>query len=184
LCTHINLYLISAVFFIDAANKTRILLRVYGNGIDQIINREHELEWLARLSQLNIGPQLLGIFGNGRFEQYLPSTTLTYNDIRDPETSKQIASCLRELNDIVTVFPYSEKKNSLEVWSDIDKWYKVVLSILPQLLSKSDGWAEVLTTFNLERLSYEIDECKRMLDEIHSPIVFAHNDVSYSKNNL
>lgn len=167
----------SAVFFLDATNKPRLLLRVYGNGVDQIINREHELEWLSRLSRLNIGPKLLGVFGNGRFEQYLPSTTLTYDDLRDPETSKQIASAIREMHDIITVFPYSECKNSLEVWSDIDKWYKVVMEILPQLLSKSDGWAKVLETYNLERLPYEVEECKRILDAHHSPIVFAHNDV-------
>jgi thiamine kinase-like enzyme len=157
---------------------------VYGNGVDQIIDRENELAWLARLSHLNIGPSLLGVFGNGRFEQYLPSTTLTHNDIRVPETSKKIASCLRELHDIVAVHPFDVSKDKLEIWSNIDKWYGVVMSLLPSLLKKSDGWAKVLNVFNLERLPFEIAECKRILEGAHSPVVFAHNDVSFLQNKL
>lgn len=170
--------IISAVFFVNAPNKRRLLLRVYGNGVDQIIDRENELAWLARLSSLNIGPSLLGIFGNGRFEEYLPSTTLTHHDIRDPETSKGIAGCIRELHDIVTVYPFSPDKNHLEIWANIDKWYQVVMSLLPVLYKKSDGWTEVLTTFNLERLIFEIEECKQILEAAKSPIVFGHNDVN------
>ncbi|KAK4518170.1 uncharacterized protein ATC70_001521 [Mucor velutinosus] len=171
--------LTNAVFFVNAPNKRRLLLRVYGNGVDQIIDRENELAWLARLSSLNIGPSLLGIFGNGRFEEYLPSTTLTHHDIRDPKTSKGIAACIRELHDIVTVYPFSPAKNHLEIWANIDKWYRVVMSLLPVLYKKSDGWTEVLTTFNLERLTFEIEECKQILETAKSPIVFGHNDTQY-----
>jgi thiamine kinase-like enzyme len=173
----------SAVFFVNLGKNDRLLLRVYGNGVDQIIDRENELAWLARLSELNIGPSLLGVFGNGRFEQYLPSTTLTHNDIRIPETSKNIASCLRELHDIVAVHPYNPEKNHLEIWSNIDKWYKVVMGLLPNLLKMSDGWAEVLKVFNLERVTFEIEECKKILEKVDSPIVFAHNDVKYLELN-
>lgn len=173
-----SISLTSAVFFVDAENKHRMILRVYGNGVDQIIDRENELAWLARLSHLNIGPSLLGVFGNGRFEQYLPSTTLTHNDIRKPATSQQIASCIRELHDIVTVYPFNPEKNHLEIWSNIDKWYNVVMTLLPNLMKKDGGWAQILKIYNLERLTFEIEECKKILEEAHSPIVFAHNDVS------
>ncbi|KAI7903354.1 kinase-like domain-containing protein [Cokeromyces recurvatus] len=167
----------NAVFFVNANNKPRLLVRIYGNGVDQIIDRGNELAWLARLSHLNIGPSLLGIFGNGRFEEYLPSTTLTHRDLRDPKTSKQIASCLRELHDIVTVYPYDNSK--LEIWNNIDKWHRLVMNLLPALLKKSDGWAKVLEEYNLERLASEIEECKKILESTHSPIVFAHNDTQY-----
>lgn len=154
------------------------MLRVYGNGVDQIIDRENELAWLARLSSLNIGPRLLGIFGNGRFEEYLPSTTLTHNDIRDPETSIRIAACLRELHDIVSVYPFVPKRDHIEIWANTDKWYHVVMASLSTLYKKSDGWSKVLKTFNLEVLSFEIKECKRILEAAKSPVVFGHNDVN------
>ncbi|KAI7873525.1 kinase-like domain-containing protein [Mucor mucedo] len=171
--------LTNAVFFVNAPNKSRLLLRVYGNGVDQIIDRENELSWLARLSSLNIGPSLLGVFGNGRFEQYLPSTTLTHEDMCTPETSQCIASCLRELHDIVTVYPFDPTKDHLEVWSNIEKWYKVVMTLLPNLMKKSDGWAKILKVYNLERLPFQIEECKNILQKVDSPIVFAHNDTQY-----
>lgn len=158
-----------------------MLLRVYGNGVDQIIDRENELAWLARLSHLNIGPSLLGIFGNGRFEQYLPSTTLTHHDIRKPEISKRIGSCLREIHDIIAVHPFNPQKNRLEIWTNIDKWYRVTMALLPNLMKKSEGWSKVLETYNLERLVFEIETCKKFLDDINSPVVFAHNDVKCIK---
>ncbi|GAA5800996.1 kinase-like domain-containing protein [Helicostylum pulchrum] len=171
--------LTNAVFFINAVNKRRLLLRVYGNGVEQIIDRENELAWLARLSSLNIGPSLLGVFGNGRFEEYLPSTTLTHDDMCSPETSPRIASSLREIHDIIAVYPFDPTKDHLEIWTNIDKWYKVVMNLLPNLMNKSEGWSQVLQVYNLERLPFEIEECKNILEKIHSPVVFAHNDTQY-----
>lgn len=168
------------MFFVNPENeKRRLLFRVYGNGVDQFIDRENELAWLARLSSLNIGPSLLGVFGNGRFEQYLPSTTLTHDEMCEPEISKRIASCLREIHDIVAVYPFDPRKDHLEIWSNIDKCYRIVMGILPNLMSKSEGWAKVLKVYNLERLPFEIEECKQILNKVHSPVVFAHNDVSF-----
>jgi choline kinase len=74
-----------------------LLLRVYGP--QALIDREVELNILRRLARKNIGPRLLGSFENGRFEEYLHAKTLTAEDLRVPETSKQIAKRMRELHD-------------------------------------------------------------------------------------
>ncbi|KAG1149798.1 hypothetical protein G6F37_004528 [Rhizopus arrhizus] len=168
----------NAIFFVDAHNRKRLLLRVYGIGVDQIIDRNNELAWIARLSHLNIGPSLLGVFGNGRFEQYLPSRTLTSADIRTPDISRSIASCTRELHDIVTIYP-PLTNSVMEAWNNVDKWYKLVMETLPSLTKKSDGWAKTLASFDLTRLAFEIEESKKILAKINSPIVFAHNDSQY-----
>lgn len=160
----------------DAHNRKRLLLRVYGIGVDQIIDRNNELAWIARLSHLNIGPSLLGVFGNGRFEQYLPSRTLTSADIRTPDISRSIASCARELHDIVTIYP-PPTNSGMEAWNNIDKWYKLVMKTLPSLTKKSDEWAKTLASFDLTRLAFEIEESKKIVAKINSPIVFAQNDV-------
>lgn len=170
--------LYSAVFFVDASNRKRLLLRVYGIGVDQIIDRDNELAWIARLSHLNIGPSLLGVFGNGRFEQYLPSKTLTSAEIRIPDISKQIAACTRELHDIVTVYP-PDRFSVMEVWNNVDKWYKLAVNVLPDLIKKSNTWAKALNDYDLKRLAHEIQECKQILASVNSPIVFAQNDVCF-----
>lgn len=167
----------NAVFFVTIGASKRLLLRVYGVGCDQILDRNKELDWLSRLSQLSIGPKLLGIFGNGRFEEYLPSTTLTRQDIREPEISTQIASRLHQLHSIVETFPPA-RNETLEVWANIDKWYATITTELIPALSKNETWRAQLEALDLVQLGHDIQQCKRVCH--NSPIVFAHNDVSGS----
>lgn len=167
----------NAVFFVTIGATKRMLLRVYGVGCDQILDRNKELDWLSRLSQLGIGPKLLGIFGNGRFEEYLPSTTLTRQDIREPQISTQIASRLHQLHSIVETFPPAHNE-TLEVWANIDKWYTTITTELIPALSKNETWKSQLEVLDLVQLGHDIQQCKRVCHS--SPIVFAHNDVSGS----
>ncbi|KAI8376526.1 kinase-like domain-containing protein [Radiomyces spectabilis] len=169
----------SSVFLVTVNDNQRMLMRIYGNGCDQIIDRNKELHWISRLSQLDLGPRLLAIFGNGRFEEYLPSTTLSRTDIRNPTLSRQVASRLCHLHTIVQVYPPSpEEAQQLEVWKNVDKWYRLVLSLLPELTSK-EAQATKLQEFDIVRLRKEIELCKIILGRLRSPIVFAHNDTQY-----
>ncbi|CAO3609509.1 unnamed protein product [Cunninghamella echinulata] len=169
--------LTNAIYFVDG-NGTRRLLRVYGIGVDQFIDREKELAWLARLGRLNLGPRLLGIFGNGRFEEYVKSVTLNHHDIRDPVISTQIAQCLARQHSIVNIYqpPHDQE---LEVWKNIDKWYQLVLVLLPKISEKDQERAKILDMFDFKQLGKEIDDCKNILEKVDSPIVFGHNDLQY-----
>ncbi|KAL1929482.1 hypothetical protein VTP01DRAFT_1620 [Rhizomucor pusillus] len=166
----------NAVFFVDAPRRPRLLLRVYGIGCEQVVDRQHELEWLARLSQMStaVGPQLLATFGNGRFEEYLDSVTLTHDDLRDPETSKQIARSLRELHRVADIYPPSSENIRVELWRNVSKWYAVVRELLNQQV-----WQQKLKDCNMQTLPSEIERCKAVLDKVPSKIVFAHNDTQY-----
>ncbi|KAI8985201.1 kinase-like domain-containing protein [Pilobolus umbonatus] len=167
--------LTNAVFIVSVGSK-KMLLRIYGVGCDQILDRNKELDWLGRLSQLNIGPHLLGTFDNGRFEEYLESTTLTREDIRDPVTSKQIASRLQQLHSIVDTYP--PYREPLEVWSTIDKWYRLLdtTPLLSQLQQKHSG---DLSLFDVIHLRNEIELAKIITNRRKTPTVFAHNDAQY-----
>lgn len=172
--------LTNAVFFVTVKSK-RMLLRVYGAGCDQILDRQKELNWLSRLSHLNIGPKMLGIFGNGRFEEYLPSTTLTRTDIRDTAISKQIASRLFQLHSIVELYPASSNEK-LQVWQNIDQWYLALSTEAIEKLTRNETWKEQIENeLCLVQLRNEIELCKIMLSKNKSPVVFAHNDVSGKK---
>ncbi|RHZ75556.1 hypothetical protein Glove_212g29 [Diversispora epigaea] len=161
------------VFFItkklqNSQNPQKVVLRIYGNGADQLFDREKELRCLEMLSIVKIGPQLLSTFSNGRFEQFLESTTLNYHEIHIPEVSRQIAYRLRSLHNIVTIFP--PKKGTIpEVWVNIDKWSPLLRKISYEQQIK----------LKLEDLDNEIRELKSMLSKLDSPIVFAHNDTQY-----
>jgi len=117
---------------------TKVLLRIYGPQVEHLIDRETELGVLRRLARKKIGPRLLGIFLNGRFEQYFNSTTLTPANLREPETSKQIAKRMRELHDGVDLLE-EEKDQGPSVWCNWDKWLnqteKTVLYLDQQVMS-------------------------------------------------
>ncbi|KAJ2974709.1 hypothetical protein NUW58_g8569 [Xylaria curta] len=107
----------------ETGKKTpaKLLLRVYGPQVEHIIDRENELMVLRRLARKKIGPRLLGTFANGRFEQYLNAVTLTAEDLKDPDTSKQIAKRMRELHDGMELLE-EEKDGGPAVLKNIDHW--------------------------------------------------------------
>ncbi|KAJ1975134.1 hypothetical protein H4R35_003285 [Dimargaris xerosporica] len=162
-----------------APTKTRqFLLRIYGVGVEQLFEREKELYWLRKLSELGVGPRLLAIFDNGRIEQYLESTTLTATDIRDPRTSRHIARRMCELHSIVHTLP-PRPECVPEAWLCIDKWYPLVKQKWPLLQRKYDDRTNLLGDLDMDALAGNINKLKARVTALNPPIVFAHNDLQY-----
>lgn len=176
----------------------KLLLRIYGPQVEHLIDRETELGILRRLARKKIGPRLLGTFRNGRFEQYFTSKTLTYDDIRNPETSKQIAKRMRELHDGIELLE-QERDDGPFVWLNWDKWVdrceRVITYLDDQILSgqagspksKSEAWkgrglvcGVEWPTFRMMVEKYRIFLMEQYggTDKLRDMLVFAHNDVS------
>lgn len=49
----------------------KVLLRVYGDGIEVFFNRDDEIKTFECLSKHGQGPRLLGRFANGRVEEFI-----------------------------------------------------------------------------------------------------------------
>lgn len=110
-----------------------LLLRVYGKNVDSIIDRDSELQILIKLSLKKIGPKLLGIFENGRFEQFLDGfVTLGKNELRDPVISQMLGRRMKDLHYKINL---DEQDLNLEfpvAWVQILKWMQLLESqILP-----------------------------------------------------
>lgn len=99
----------------------KLLLRIYGPNVDHLIDRESELAILRRLAHKHIGPRLLGTFSNGRFEEYLHAKALKPQDLRNKQTSLQIAKRFRELHDGIELLE-EERESGPFVWRNWDKW--------------------------------------------------------------
>ncbi|OBA19400.1 kinase-like protein [Metschnikowia bicuspidata var. bicuspidata NRRL YB-4993] len=114
-----------------------LLLRVYGKNVDNLIDRDSELETLIKLSSNKIGPKLLGIFGNGRFEQFLEGfVTLGKEDIRDPVISQILG---RRMKDLHYNIKLDERDKCLELplaWLQIMKWILLFENNLLHVLSE------------------------------------------------
>jgi choline kinase len=125
----------------EKKTPTKVLLRIYGPQVEHLIDREKELGVLRRLARKRIGPRLLGTFTNGRFEQFFNATTLTAANLREPETSKQIAKRMRELHDGVELLN-EERQGGPAVWDNWDRWVdkvEVVMRFLDGQILAGEG---------------------------------------------
>lgn len=149
------------------------------------------------MARKRIGPRLLGTFLNGRFEEFLHAKTLTAKDLRDRETSKQIAKRMRELHDGVEL-TRDERAAGPFVWQNWDRWVKrceeVISWLDDQILayeksptSKSHAWQRRGFVCGVRWLQFRqaVDKYRQWLKEkygggqaLRESLVFAHNDVS------
>ncbi|RMZ76252.1 hypothetical protein DV738_g5061, partial [Chaetothyriales sp. CBS 135597] len=178
----------------------QLLLRIYGPQVEHLINRDDELAILRRLARKKIGPRLLGTFTNGRFEEYLHARTLTAEDLRIPETSKQIAKRMRELHDGVELLE-AEWEAGPAIFQNWDKWVdrceKIITWLDKQvhdLRNRVPGTApkDKYTKYGLIcgvdwpvfRRVYDRYRTKMVKEAggqvgIRNKLVFAHNDTQY-----
>jgi len=174
----------------------KLLLRIYGPQVEHLIDRESELSILRRLARKKIGPRLLGTFTNGRFEEFFNAQTLTYDDLRVPDTSKQIAKRMRELHDGIELLD-REREEGPFVWQNWDKWVgrceEVITYLDKEILSGGKGKREPWRTRGLicgvewKLFKTAIDNYRKWLGDLYRDkggvnrnLVFAHNDVRTS----
>lgn len=175
----------------------KVLLRIYGPQVEHLIDRENELSVLRRLARKKIGPRLLGIFLNGRFEQYLNALPLTSASMREPDTSRQIAKRMRELHDGVELLD-EEKEQGPGVFKNWDKWLTQVektVSFLDKQVEKGpgtvrgsvDAWKARGHVCGVPWPVFKelVQKYRKLLidhygdaQKIREKLVFAHNDVS------
>lgn len=180
---------------------TKVLLRIYGPQIEHLIDRDNELKVLQRLARKKIGPRLLGTFRNGRFEQFFNAITLRPTDLRDPDTSRQIAKRTRELHDGIELLP-QERDAGPGVWKNWDQWQgnmaKIITYLDKQLESttgaderggsvihawKARGyvcgvpWAQFRDA--VARYRAHLNGCYKDQRAVKERLVFAHNDTQY-----
>ncbi|KAF2265156.1 kinase-like protein, partial [Lojkania enalia] len=177
----------------------KLLLRIYGPQVEHLIDREAELQILQRLARKHIGPRLLGTFSNGRFEEYLHAKTLTFEDLRIPDTSKQIAKRMRELHEGIDLLE-KERNDGPFVWRNWDKWVnrcgQVISWLDEQILeyqknstsSASDAWKQrgFICGVQWPIFRQMIEKYRQWLEEqyggpggVNERLVFAHNDAQY-----
>jgi len=177
---------------------SKLLLRIYGPQVEHLIDRESELKILQRLARKSIGPRLLGTFTNGRFEEFLNAKALTAKELRQPDTSLQIAKRMRELHEGIDLLK-EEREAGPFVWQNWDKWVErceQVVTWLDQQVKESDResiqspadkWKRrgfvcgtEWPTFRDTIVKYRkwLEEQYGGIDKVNERLVFAHNDVS------
>jgi choline kinase len=183
---------------VSRRSAAKLLLRVYGPQAEHLIDRDSELQILRRLARKRIGPRMLGTFTNGRFEQFFYATTLTAEDLRVPDTSKQIAKRMRELHDGIELLE-EELNGGPAVFLNWDKWVdrceKVISWLDKQVKAAENGECKVPARYTKQGLicgvewpkfRAAVDKYRKLLHEtyggkrgVRQQLVFAHNDTQY-----
>ncbi|CAM0954311.1 unnamed protein product [Alopecurus aequalis] len=148
-----------------AAEYRKVLMRVYGEGVELFFDREDEVRTFECMSRHGQGPRLLGRFPTGRVEEFIHARTLSAVDLRDPETSAIIASKLREFHNL----DMPGQKSSL-LWDRLRNWLETAKRVCP-----SDEAKE----FCLDCLEKEITALESELSGEDQCIGFCHNDLQY-----
>ncbi|PPD98457.1 hypothetical protein GOBAR_DD04497 [Gossypium barbadense] len=149
----------------DMEEFHKVLVRVYGKGVEVFFNRDDEIRTFECMSELGQGPRLLGRFSDGRIEEFIHARTLSVADLRDPEISSLIAAKLREFNNLDMPGP----KNVL-LWERLRTW----LSQAKRFCSPSTA-----KEFGLDGLEEEISILEKELTQGYQEIGFCHNDLQY-----
>ncbi|CAX43029.1 choline kinase, putative [Candida dubliniensis CD36] len=163
-----------------------LLLRVYGKNVDELIDRDNELAILIKLSQKRIGPRLLGIFSNGRFEQFLDGfLTLNKQQIRDEILSQMLGRRMKDLHYKIELDTKDYESTQPTCWNLIDKWLKLFeQELLPGYLQANYNLQDIFIV-SFDQFKNIINKYKQWLfnkyDEKNftNNYKFCHNDTQY-----
>lgn len=91
----------NVLYLVTLGNTDRkLIVRLYGAGTAEFIDRSIENIVFARLSVLNIGPTFYGLFLNGRLEGYLPATALESHEMGSANVFPLIAAAVAEMHQL------------------------------------------------------------------------------------
>jgi ethanolamine kinase len=157
--------------FSSTSSLSPIVLRIYGIGTEKFVDREKEVTMMQLLHRNGFGPQILGLFTNGRIESFLAMRCLTPDEMSSPDFSEKIAATLFKFHAVdaenrpaTAVTPFTR----IYEWLDIAQ--KLDFSDDPNKLAAFDK-------FNFTELKREVETVDAAALPLHSPIVFAHNDL-------
>jgi hypothetical protein len=172
----------STISFEDSGSTShepeKLLLRVYGKS-NWMFEREIEEAAAMTLSSAGLIPRWYGIFGNGRFEDFIPSVPVSASEFRTPAVFQKVIPRVSNIHSLLPEILLAtgwEKRDYL--WDRLDIWLRAAEAAFEELLlsgnkgdilSRIKSWGVLdhglLRDLQSEMLHYD------------SPVVFGHCDV-------
>ena len=152
-----------------ASEPERILLRVYG-AKSWMFDRSMEERLATVLNDVNVSPKWLGIFGNGRFEDFVPNNHVSAQQFRTLDVAKKIISSLATVHrlDKGLMEPCGNVEDGL--WQRLQTWQDKAVEAANHLGLDIAGM-EILKPSIIEGLRSSVES------SAPSPLVFGHCDV-------
>lgn len=176
-----------ALLRLGPGEPAKMLLRIYGNGTDGLFSRRKELECTERLADAGIAPRWLGIFSNGRFEEFVENIPVTAAMIREPQLSAMVGRKLFYLHnraDIIQQAAQTDEEQKSVLWKRLAEWRTRGLAALRKLQARelTAGQQEYLGRIlglGIESAGFVagMQEQKAACKAVLSPRVLCHNDL-------
>ncbi|XP_046299572.1 choline/ethanolamine kinase isoform X3 [Marmota monax] len=117
-------------------------------------------------AERSLGPQLYGVFPEGRLEQYLPSRPLKTRELREPVLSAAIATKMARFHGME--MPFTKEPHWL--FGTMERYLKQIQDLPPTGLLN-------MNLLEMYSLKDEMANLRKLLDSTPSPVVFCHNDI-------
>ncbi|XP_017120576.1 ethanolamine kinase [Drosophila elegans] len=152
-----------------------VLVRIYGNKTDLLIDRKAETQNFLLLHTYGLAPSLYATFKNGLVYEYVPGTTLNTDSVLCPEIWPLVARRMAEMHRKVRKHGDSSATKPLPmIWKKTQSF----LDLVPERFSDAEKHKRVKETFlPIGRLREEFNKLYEYLEALDSPIVFSHNDL-------
>ncbi|XP_033089299.1 choline/ethanolamine kinase isoform X1 [Trachypithecus francoisi] len=140
-----------------------LLLSILFQGVDSLVL---ESVMFAILAERSLGPQLYGVFPEGRLEQYIPSRPLKTQELREPVLSAAIATKMAQFHGME--MPFTKEPHWL--FGTMERYLKQIQDLPPTGLSE-------MNLLEMYSLKDEMGNLRKLLESTPSPVVFCHNDI-------
>eukprot|EP01112_Ceratiomyxa_fruticulosa_P014642 TRINITY_DN4210_c0_g1_i1.p1 TRINITY_DN4210_c0_g1~~TRINITY_DN4210_c0_g1_i1.p1 ORF type:complete len:358 (-),score=81.46 TRINITY_DN4210_c0_g1_i1:57-1130(-) len=161
------LFLVSSSQVEPRANELPVIIRIYGDKTEDIINREAEMIVQQHVWEKGIGPKFYGVFDNGCVYAFLPGKVLDFPELADPSFISLVAPALAIWHQV----DLDVDKNPI-LWKTIHNF----ISRAPPSFDNPEKH-DKLESLNIPLLKKEAHTLESALARIHSPVVFCHNDL-------
>ncbi|XP_074038446.1 ethanolamine kinase 1 isoform X2 [Leptinotarsa decemlineata] len=154
-----------------ADESETILVRVYGNKTDLLIDRKAETRNIILLNRAGLAPDLFATFDNGLAYRFIPGNTLNCDTIIRPNIYYLVAKRMANLHNVLR-----EEKVQPEplIWNKLQQF----LDLVPDVFCDEKKQKRYQTSVtHKSKIIQEAMELRSILEKLNTPIVFAHNDL-------
>ncbi|CAH1786966.1 unnamed protein product, partial [Owenia fusiformis] len=159
------------------SKEDMVLVRVYGNKTDLIIDREAELRNMLVLHSEGCAPPPYAKFNNGLCYAFVHGICLDEKTVREEKIGRLVAEEMAKIHDIQES-SRSAKQSKIEREPMLFKKIKTFLNLVPEEFQnpeKNERYKKGVK--NRKDLERELEELKEHLETINSPVVLCHNDL-------
>ncbi|CAB1314949.1 unnamed protein product [Coregonus sp. 'balchen'] len=157
--------------YVEASPEDVVLVRVYGNKTELIVDRDNELKSFQVLHANGCAPRLYCTFQNGLCYEFMQGDALGTQDVRDPTILRLIS---REMARIHAIHAHNGCIPKPNLWIKMRKYFSLVATEFTDQASNTRIQQEVPSQAVLEQ---EMVWMKEHLSQLGSPVVLCHNDL-------